>query len=105
MAYPITKFWFYPLCAIALRKIRGIGNIPKTPFIIVSNHEHLADPLYILFPILRKLDKKVHFVATPAWWFLGDRICRGRSEEHTSELQSQFHLVCRLLLEKKKLIF
>src|SRR5689334_23739229 len=26
----------------------------------------------------------------------------GRSEEHTSELQSQFHLVCRLLLEKKK---
>src|SRR5438309_4428150 len=26
-----------------------------------------------------------------------------RSEEHTSELQSQFHLVCRLLLEKKKL--
>src|SRR5689334_24436105 len=26
-----------------------------------------------------------------------------RSEEHTSELQSQFHLVCRLLLEKKKM--
>src|SRR5438309_2973490 len=30
--------------------------------------------------------------------------CR-RSEEHTSELQSQFHLVCRLLLEKKKWSF
>src|SRR2546422_5311647 len=31
--------------------------------------------------------------------------CRGawrRSEEHTSELQSRLHLVCRLLLEKKK---
>src|SRR5688572_32125595 len=27
----------------------------------------------------------------------------GRSEEHTSELQSQSNLVCRLLLEKKKL--
>src|SRR3989338_7157089 len=27
-----------------------------------------------------------------------------RSEEHTSELQSQFHLVCRLLLEKNQLI-
>src|SRR5689334_24334036 len=26
-----------------------------------------------------------------------------RSEEHTSELQSQFHLVCRLLLEKKNI--
>src|SRR5690348_18016937 len=28
---------------------------------------------------------------------------RGRSEEHTSELQSPVHLVCRLLLEKKNL--
>src|SRR2546422_1436588 len=27
---------------------------------------------------------------------------RWRSEEHTSELQSRLHLVCRLLLEKKK---
>src|SRR5216684_8579525 len=31
------------------------------------------------------------------------RACRAtRSEEHTSELQSRLHLVCRLLLEKKK---
>src|SRR5690348_17759564 len=28
--------------------------------------------------------------------------CNPRSEEHTSELQSPVHLVCRLLLEKKK---
>src|SRR2546422_4124934 len=32
---------------------------------------------------------------------LSDRAWR-RSEEHTSELQSRLHLVCRLLLEKKK---
>src|SRR2546422_5980988 len=31
-----------------------------------------------------------------------DGLVRGRSEEHTSELQSRLHLVCRLLLEKKK---
>src|SRR5205809_4786928 len=30
------------------------------------------------------------------------RILERRSEEHTSELQSRLHLVCRLLLEKKK---
>src|SRR2546422_2855663 len=30
------------------------------------------------------------------------RATRTRSEEHTSELQSRLHLVCRLLLEKKK---
>src|SRR2546429_7354162 len=28
--------------------------------------------------------------------------CRKRSEEHTSELQSRLHLVCRLLLDKKR---
>src|SRR5699024_12624648 len=32
----------------------------------------------------------------------GDPAGHGRSEEHTSELQSRFDLVCRLLLEKKK---
>src|SRR5438876_3592932 len=31
----------------------------------------------------------------------GNRSARRRSEEHTSELQSPVHLVCRLLLEKK----
>src|SRR5437867_10500179 len=40
--------------------------------------------------------------------FVGDDLCQGRfsktwrSEEHTSELQSPYDLVCRLLLEKKK---
>src|SRR5207247_8809156 len=44
----------------------------------------------------------------PGWFFRGflqdTRRCRdrGRSEEHTSELQSRVDLVCRLLLEKKK---
>src|SRR3989475_2221012 len=40
----------------------------------------------------------------PMWYF--SRASEGifsRSEEHTSELQSQSNLVCRLLLEKKKL--
>src|SRR5207248_201051 len=34
----------------------------------------------------------------------GRRRARSRSEEHTSELQSPYDLVCRLLLEKKKLV-
>src|SRR2546422_3240150 len=32
----------------------------------------------------------------------GITLLQERSEEHTSELQSRLHLVCRLLLEKKK---
>src|SRR2546427_4292934 len=43
--------------------------------------------------------------SSPRFWLfqrLGD-LRHGRSEEHTSELQSQSNLVCRLLLEKKKI--
>src|SRR5690242_21343245 len=47
--------------------------------------------------------------ATSSYRVTGTRICHretrghhGRSEEHTSELQSHVNLVCRLLLEKKK---
>src|SRR5256884_6500585 len=37
------------------------------------------------------------------WLSAGSRVLAAlRSEEHTSELQSRLHLVCRLLLEKKK---
>src|SRR2546430_8869399 len=43
---------------------------------------------------------------SPLWGGLSQRdhpaLVQARSEEHTSELQSQSNLVCRLLLEKKK---
>src|SRR5205809_7366536 len=42
---------------------------------------------------LRELDSRILFL---------DLLDGLRSEEHTSELQSRLHLVCRLLLEKKK---
>lgn len=77
MAYPISKLWYYPLCKVFIKRIKGIGNIPlKTPFIVVANHETLIDPLLIFFPILKKLNKKMHFLATPTWWFLGETVCR-----------------------------
>src|SRR5207249_3608238 len=45
------------------------------------------------------------FDAVPAWTAGTRNEARGpRSEEHTSELQSRFDLVCRLLLEKKKIL-
>src|SRR5258708_18504714 len=43
------------------------------------------------------IDSNTHFAQGGVAAVLGDR-----SEEHTSELQSPDHLVCRLLLEKKK---
>src|SRR2546429_1798822 len=43
-----------------------------------------------------------HSIGIPAILGVRGAVARIRSEEHTSELQSRLHLVCRLLLEKKK---
>src|SRR5690554_7195412 len=51
--------------------------------------------LYLLFFVFM-------FLSLAAAFFFGDLLGSNRSEEHTSELQSRPHLVCRLLLEKKK---
>src|SRR5258708_28114059 len=45
---------------------------------------------------------QVHSIGSPGTYRVNLR--HGRSEEHTSELQSPDHLVCRLLLEKKKVV-
>src|SRR2546422_7890148 len=42
------------------------------------------------------------FMSACTWASLAPVSAKMRSEEHTSELQSRLHLVCRLLLEKKK---
>lgn len=78
MVYELTKWWYYPLCRLFLRRIDGIENIPKnTNFILVANHNRLIDPLLAAYPIIRYLNKKVHFIASPKWWpILGDFICR-----------------------------
>src|SRR2546422_3891057 len=72
------------------------------------------DPLNPLLPDLalravgedqRILDRNVDLVVEPVRHPKLERLARqlaARSEEHTSELQSRLHLVCRLLLEKKK---
>src|SRR2546422_6418056 len=71
-------------------------------------------PRSTLFPyttLFRSVLASIAFAASAAvrpatFWSLALRACLyaggGRSEEHTSELQSRLHLVCRLLLEKKK---
>src|SRR5687768_18100885 len=60
------------------------------------------------FRSTRNARRSPRSVVLRRYWITGSRrafsCCRlgGRSEEHTSELQSRLHLVCRLLLEKKK---
>src|SRR5205085_3511255 len=56
--------------------------------------------------LAQTLSAPSHPEATDGWSSRGRRLflIALRSEEHTSELQSQSNLVCRLLLEKKKVI-
>src|SRR5699024_12659153 len=60
----------------------------------------LHDALPILIPNLLIIFLKLFDIRS---LFLRKQIGFCRSEEHTSELQSRFDLVCRLLLEKKKI--
>src|SRR5687768_18286261 len=75
----------------------------------------LRPPRSTLFPTRRSSDLLVAEATEAVLDVLGNhlfvfhhqysRVVHGqRSEEHTSELQSRLHLVCRLLLEKKKII-
>src|SRR5690625_3130116 len=47
-------------------------------------------------------DEVIDYLIDVGEYWLKETGVDGRSEEHTSELQSRGHLVCRLLLEKKK---
>src|SRR5688572_31862584 len=84
-----------------------------TPALIISYKFHL---FIFFFLIIRRPPRSTLFPYTTlfrSWMVLNTNqspcFCRNfaysrcsRSEEHTSELQSQSNLVCRLLLEKKK---
>src|SRR5262245_66300576 len=62
-------------------------------------------PRSTLFPyttLFRSAEHDRGHAVAHAFEQLGHGLELGRSEEHTSELQSLRHLVCRLLLEKKK---
>src|SRR2546430_12900140 len=73
-----------------------------------QQHDGTATPDNFLFAnhdalIKNFRDKKYdHLALAETFDFAEDAKSATRSEEHTSELQSQSNLVCRLLLEKKK---
>src|SRR5690554_4343625 len=79
---------------LALQRLRDAG-LPV--FAITGRPAGWSEPFALDWPV----DAIVAENGAVALWRRPDGSL-GRSEEHTSELQSRPHLVCRLLLEKKK---
>src|SRR3989442_10815542 len=92
----MTKFFFF-------------NDTATTEIYTLSLHDAL--PIWLSLPLSRSAvasrlrygpSRPVCETDSPANPVNPSRTQDGRSEEHTSELQSRPHLVCRLLLEKKK---
>src|SRR5438876_9106981 len=95
--------------AFAKRRFRIVDLCPAQVLEAAGVHEHLHAAALEDLVVGAALGIESHTVREPfAPTGLNEqpqvqaRLLLGRSEEHTSELQSPVHLVCRLLLEKKK---
>src|SRR5699024_12686367 len=88
-SYSYYSFHFFFFTHTAITVIYTLSLHDALP-ILVELAESI-DRFGLLSPILVHIDDEGEYV-----------LHQDRSEEHTSELQSRFDLVCRLLLEKKK---
>src|SRR5699024_11817809 len=84
--------------------ILTVSQSPWSPFAASLVLEHALSVKAAVSPMATvKLHRRLTGLAVGSVIFLLAGCCmQPRSEEHTSELQSRFDLVCRLLLEKKK---
>src|SRR2546430_8849200 len=87
------------------RLIRMVGPraaATATPVVVVTNSRRSMLLRLVIEMPSNELKDAVSGVKPRGTRHPTPSTCRYRSEEHTSELQSQSNLVCRLLLEKKK---
>src|SRR3712207_7199819 len=83
----------FPYTTLFRSKIKKVCHDSKKVYVVLKKHNIAA--------------KNIAFDTKIAAYLLqpskSDYMLKDRSEEHTSELQSRQYLVCRLLLEKKKI--
>src|SRR2546429_8501007 len=97
--------WVGLLCVILLSRLFFFffNDTATTEIYTLSLHDAL--PIYVenaLVGTQRLQSQWQHASEREAVLQRSLGFAKDRSEEHTSELQSRLHLVCRLLLEKKK---
>src|SRR5699024_11959801 len=97
---PMCVFLFQAEDGIRARNVTGVQTCALPIFSSVSFRKS-----FISFFSAEVIDRVETFYRKAVEEESGEQgaiVLRDRSEEHTSELQSRFDLVCRLLLEKKK---
>src|SRR3970282_415420 len=96
-----TRFTLVVSCHVTLPLTQRRSSLFSSLFFFndTATTEIYTLSLHDALPILRHDSRGRHAPARRAAWLLRSP----RSEEHTSELQSHHDLVCRLLLEKKKI--
>src|SRR2546422_2956757 len=87
----VLALGFFP-SAIATAPVKPVATFPKAS----SARTFTAGVIWWSATVVLGCVPNTSWVAAPGV------MVKPRSEEHTSELQSRLHLVCRLLLEKKK---
>src|SRR5262245_63592335 len=100
MLRPPPRSTLFPSTTLFRSGERRLDPI-RTGVVLEAADKHLRQLHVIDLEALTRVGSrphKLHRVEVAA----GRNIAKQRSEEHTSELQSLRHLVCRLLLEKKK---
>src|SRR2546422_2729567 len=98
MTQPASPSFFFFFNDTATTEIYTLSLHDALPIFLVGQLHQLAFrhlPAGLREALVHVLIAESHDVT--------DRLGIERSEEHTSELQSRLHLVCRLLLEKKKI--
>src|SRR5687768_11249530 len=105
---PGLAFFLQPELERALRA--GLASLPTVGVALGTELEGLAQDADVVTAVVRDVPTGERRAVRASYLLACDgarspvrrALGIGRSEEHTSELQSRLHLVCRLLLEKKK---
>src|SRR5207253_10143084 len=101
----LVRPWPFPLSlhdALPILARLLLGGAPNTPPSALLSGLELLAQLDTRQALQSFRGPQLHLFAGLDGLVPANRCNCGRSEEHTSELQSRGHLVCRLLLEKKK---